>query len=196
MLPQIMSKQNALERALAGIDAQMCVRFTRRGEGENEIISTSFSKKDMNYFVCLELAEEIALSMRIKRIAPGMKDPHEENDLLQLDPDAKICVTYDPETQDYHYMRRNMTPMDAALACEAVAATCRAILYAPALLTAWWIPDDLSETMQQVARGDRRYGELSHELRCDIIQAILGKMGFPAWISPAVEVDESDGATE
>jgi hypothetical protein len=192
MTNQILARKGELERALTGVDAQMCIRFRRSGEGENEIITTDFSMKDMNYFICLELVQEVALSLRLRRIAPGMRDPHEEQDLLNLEPETKLCITYDARTQDYNYMLKNMTPMDGAIACDAVAATCRAILYSPASLTANWLPDELSENLRKVANGELSLSQIDGEMQHEIVRGILHKMGFSGWVSPAKEINQED----
>jgi hypothetical protein len=187
MLPVPVSP-NILEKAFKGINAEMCITFKKIGEGEDAVYETSFSKKDMNYFECLELTQEIALACRLARIAPNVNDPHEEKDLIRLDNEHKLCVTYDPVTQDYHYARKGLSLMDTAIACETVAATCRAILYAPAVMSAWYVSDEIANILQQIATGKIAVKDLDPVQQSVVISAVLHKLGYSGYVSPATEI--------
>lgn len=114
---------------------QIADLFTAPGElciklevGEEGVRSTTYSARGMNYYEVWVICEEIALSCRLRRIG-GFKDDREEFDTLGLDNDAKVCVTYKHNRQDFGWMRKNLSYQDAEIACMCAAEICKRMLF-------------------------------------------------------------------
>jgi len=105
------------------IPGSMCIVTTAEGEER----FTMWTSENLNDFEVMALVKEVALACRLARL--GLSPPNEEKDTLGVDDEAKVCITYRRSEQDMTFMRKNLTYMDAAIACEVVAGELHNILH-------------------------------------------------------------------